>query len=154
MDFPAYPSEKVAPSPALAAALGAAPKETFESRDGAAVFQYLALFANEDEVRRLTPDFRAVAALGARGVIATAPGSSGVDFVSRYFAPAAGIDEDPVTGGAHCRLIPFWAKRLGKERLHARQVSARGGELFCLAKGERVEIAGKAVLYLEGWITV
>ena len=87
-------------------------------------------------------------------VIITAPGTGGVDFVSRFFVPAAGIDEDPVTGSAHCQLIPYWAKRLGKERLAARQVSQRGGTLSCALEGDRVTIAGQARLYLEGTITV
>jgi predicted PhzF superfamily epimerase YddE/YHI9 len=95
-----------------------------------------------------------VLALGVHAIIATAPGSDGIDFVSRFFAPAAGIDEDPVTGSAHSTLIPFWAARLGRTRLRARQLSPRGGDLFCEAKGERVEIAGAAIPYLEGFITV
>jgi predicted PhzF superfamily epimerase YddE/YHI9 len=86
--------------------------------------------------------------------IATAPGADGIDFVSRYFAPNHGVDEDWVTGSAHCVLTPYWAARLGKERLDARQISARGGELVCTLRGDRVTIAGNAVLYLEGTITV
>ena len=147
MDFPARPPEPLASIRALETALGATPRETLK-----AVRDYVAVFASAEEVRRLTPDFRALRTFDP--VIATAPGSGDVDFVSRFFAPSGGIDEDPVTGSAHSTLIPFWAKRLAKDRLHARQISARGGELFCEAKGDRVEIAGKAVLYLEGWITV
>jgi predicted PhzF superfamily epimerase YddE/YHI9 len=90
-------------------------------------------------------------ALDRLGVIATAPGRTS-DFVSRFFAPAAGIDEDPVTGSAHCTLTPYWAKRLGKDRLHALQVSARGGELFCMPRGDRVAIAGRAVKFAQGVI--
>ena len=86
--------------------------------------------------------------------IATAPGRDGVDFVSRYFAPNHGIDEDPVTGSAHCVLTPYWAARLGKHQLKARQISARGGELMCTLRGDRITLAGRAVLYLEGTITV
>ena len=86
--------------------------------------------------------------------IATAPGEGGVDFVSRYFAPNHGIDEDPATGSAHCVLAPYWAARLGKQQLKARQISARGGELVCTMGGDRVTIAGRAVLYLEGTISV
>jgi predicted PhzF superfamily epimerase YddE/YHI9 len=86
-------------------------------------------------------------------VIATAPGR-GADFVSRFFAPAKGVPEDPVTGSAHCTLIPYWSKRLGKQAMRARQVSARGGELWCEMRGDRVKIAGEAVLYLEGSIEV
>jgi predicted PhzF superfamily epimerase YddE/YHI9 len=87
-------------------------------------------------------------------VVATGPGHGDCDFVSRYFAPAAGIDEDPVTGSSHCVLVPYWAERLGKTRLRARQVSRRGGDLFCALDGDRVSIAGRAVLYLEGMITI
>jgi predicted PhzF superfamily epimerase YddE/YHI9 len=89
--------------------------------------------------------------LDALGIIATAPGSD-CDFVSRFFAPAAGINEDPVTGSAHCTLIPYWSRRLNKTKLFARQISKRGGELFCRQAGERVLIGGKAVLYLRGEI--
>ena len=84
----------------------------------------------------------------------TAPGENGVDFVSRFFAPAQGVPEDPVTGSAHCTLVPYWAKRLGKTELEARQISRRGGALSCALNGDRVSIAGRAVLYLEGWISV
>ena len=94
-----------------------------------------------------------VAALDRQGVIATAPGRA-VDFVSRFFAPAFGVPEDPVTGSAHCTLVPYWAKRLGKARLHALQVSARGGELFCEDRDARVSIGGRVVGYLEGTIEV
>jgi predicted PhzF superfamily epimerase YddE/YHI9 len=96
---------------------------------------------------------RKVAAFDVTGVIATAPGDE-CDFVSRFFAPAFGIPEDPVTGSAHCTLVPYWAKRLGKTTLRARQISPRGGELFCELRGDRVEIAGRAVKYLEGEIEV
>jgi predicted PhzF superfamily epimerase YddE/YHI9 len=94
-----------------------------------------------------------VAALDRFAVIVTAPGDS-CDFVSRFFAPGAGVPEDPVTGSAHCTLVPFWSKRLNKRKLTARQISARGGELVCEDHGERVVIAGKAALYLEGAIHV
>jgi predicted PhzF superfamily epimerase YddE/YHI9 len=105
------------------------------------------------DVRAITPDFPRIAALPCNGIIVTAPGDS-VDFVSRYFAPKFGIPEDPVTGSAHCELIPYWAKRLGKKKLVARQISARGGELRCEDRGDRVGIAGTAVKYLEGIIEV
>jgi len=111
---------------------------------------YMALFDSEDEVRALQPDFRALAELG-RMIIATAPGRQ-ADFVSRFFAPGLGIDEDPVTGSSHSTLIPYWAGRLGKTTLYALQVSRRGGELHCEHLGDRVKIAGNAVPYLEGWI--
>jgi predicted PhzF superfamily epimerase YddE/YHI9 len=145
MDFPAI---EVKPSPgnaALVAALGAAPKALSEG------FQWLAEYESEEQVRALKPDFRANALLDIHGVIATAPGRD-CDFVSRFFAPQAGIDEDPVTGSAHSRLVPYWARRLGKTTLFARQVSARGGELWCELRGQRVRMAGHAVPYLEGTI--
>ena len=112
----------------------------------------MAVYEDERTVRALTPDFARLAALG-EGVIATAPGDE-VDFVSRFFAPAYGIDEDPVTGSAHCTLTPYWAARLGKRELEARQVSARGGELTCTESGDRTVIAGEAALYMTGTIVV
>jgi predicted PhzF superfamily epimerase YddE/YHI9 len=113
----------------------------------------LAVYGSARQVLDLRPDFRALQAIPDFGVITTAPGDD-CDFVSRFFAPNAGIDEDPVTGSAHCVLTPYWAKRLGRTRLTARQVSARGGELWCEDRGERVSIGGHAVLYLEGQIHV
>jgi predicted PhzF superfamily epimerase YddE/YHI9 len=108
---------------------------------------------SEDQVRALRPDLRRLAQLDTFAVAVTAPGGV-VDFVSRFFAPRIGVPEDPVTGSAHCSLVPYWAKRLGRTRLTARQVSTRGGELRCEDRGERVHIAGRSVLYLEGHITV
>lgn len=150
LDFPASTYEPVAEiPPALSEALGAAPTALYKSRD------LLALFDKETDITALQPDFRAL--LGALesmdclGLIATAPGDS-VDFVSRFFAPPAGIDEDPVTGSAHTMLIPFWADRLDKAKLHAFQLSERKGELFCELNGDRVMIGGKAVTYLTGKI--
>jgi len=145
LDFPARPAAACTAPGALLAGLRAKPVEVLKARD------YLAVFPNESEVRALRPDFTALRALDCLGIIATAPGSD-CDFVSRFFAPAAGVDEDPATGSSHCTLIPYWAKRLGKTRLFARQVSPRGGELFCQLVGERVRIGGKAVLYLRGEI--
>ena len=149
------PRRRVLPSDtidAVAAALGARPDEirTVPAADDDTAF---AVFGSEAEVRALRPDMRAVAALPGRNIIATAPGDD-CDFVSRMFAPKAGINEDPVTGSAHCSLVPFWAERLGKTNFHARQVSARGGELFCTLEDEAVIVAGEAVLYLEGRIRV
>jgi len=109
------------------------------------------VFRTEAEIRALQPDFAVLA--GFDKVIVTAPGTES-DFVSRFFAPSVGIDEDPVTGSAHCTLTPYWAKRLGRPRLSARQASARGGELLCEDRGERVSVAGRAVRYLEGTIFV
>jgi predicted PhzF superfamily epimerase YddE/YHI9 len=113
----------------------------------------LALFESEAQVRALAPDMAALVETGIHGVIATAPGTD-CDFVSRFFAPAAGVPEDPVTGSAHTRLTPFWAARLGKTSLHARQVSKRGGELRCTLSGDRVLMAGHVTPYLEGTIEV
>ena len=147
MDFPARPAEPDANGKAIGLALCADPEEVLASRDA------LAVFKTEDEVLSLVPDMAKVAALDYLGVIATAPGYE-CDFVSRFFAPRHGIPEDPVTGSAHCTLIPYWAQKLGKDKLHARQVSARGGELFCESLGDRVKIGGRAVLFMEGRITL
>ncbi len=132
----------------LAAALGRVPASVLAARD------YLCVYDSADEIAALTPDFAALARLDRFAVIATAPGNDGSDFVSRFFAPARGVDEDPVTGSAHCTLIPYWAARLGKTRLDARQVSRRGGRLTCALKGDRVSIGGHAVLYLIGTIEI
>ena len=145
MDFPARPGKRVAVTDALAAALGARPREALMARD------LLAIFDSEAEVRSLRPDFARVAALDAFAVIVSAPGDA-ADFVSRFFAPGAGVPEDPVTGSSHCTLTPYWAARLGKNRLTAQQLSPRGGELLCELSGERVVIAGHAVEYLRGEI--
>ncbi len=141
------------PPEALATGLGAPPVEVHMAGTGERKSTYLAVFGAEDDIRRLDPDFRVLTGLGDAAVIATAPGGD-ADFVSRYFAPAFGIDEDPVTGSAHCALTPYWSERLGKTRLHARQVSARGGELFCERRDGGVVIAGRAVLYMEATVTV
>lgn len=147
LDFPARPPAPVAAPAALDAALGARPAEVLAARDLVAVFE------SEAEVRALKPDFAKVLALGVHAVIVTAPGND-VDFVSRFFAPAVGVNEDPVTGSSHCTLTPYWAKRLGKRSLRARQVSERGGELWVEERSDRVTISGHAVMYLEGTITV
>lgn len=145
MNFPSRPPVPREGLDGMGAALGAEPAEVLAARDGFAVFE------NEDQVRALAPDMARVAAIDVMGVIATAPGSDAdCDFVSRVFAPGAGIPEDPVTGSAHCTLIPYWAKRLGKSELFGRQISARGGELWCADKGDRVTIAGQAVTYMIG----
>ena len=107
----------------------------------------------EEEVRILTPDLNRLKNIDLRGVIATAQGDE-ADFVSRFFAPKFGINEDPVTGSAHCALIPFWAKKLKKDNLYGRQISKRGGELYCVDKGERVIISGRVVKYMEGKISL
>ncbi len=145
MDFPARPGQPVAVTDALAAALGARPREAYLARD------LLAIFGSESEVRSLRPDFARVAALDAFAVIVSAPGDT-VDFVSRFFAPGAGIPEDPVTGSSHCTLTPYWAARLAKNQLTAKQLSPRGGDLLCELRGDRVVIAGQVVEYLRGEI--
>ena len=149
LDFPALPAEPCRLPPELASALGAAPGELHRRGE-----RYLAVFARAEVVAGLAPDFAALRRQGHGDLIVSAPGGDGVDFVSRFFAPAYGIDEDPVTGSAHCVLTPYWAKRLGKAILAARQVSRRGGTLTCRLLGERVAIAGRCVPYLEGSITV
>jgi PhzF family phenazine biosynthesis protein len=148
LDFPSRPPEPVTAPATLAAALGKAPAAVLAARD------YLAVYERPEDVAALAPDFAALARLDRFAVIATAPGRDGIDFVSRFFAPAQGIDEDPVTGSSHCTLTPYWAKRLGKTRLEARQISRRVGALTCTLAGECVIIAGRCVLYLEGAITV
>jgi PhzF family phenazine biosynthesis protein len=147
LDFPARPPQRTEVTSELVQALGARPQEAWRSRD------LMAVFAAEADVRHLSPDMERVAALDTFALSVTAPGRAS-DFVSRFFAPGKGIPEDPVTGSAHCTLVPYWADRLGKTKLHALQVSARGGELFCELLGERVLIAGRAVRYLEGTIEV
>jgi len=145
MNFPARVSEPVAPPPLLADALGQVPVEVVADR-----FNYLALLETADQVRRLTPDVATIARLDRDGLIVTAPGDGGYDFVSRYFAPAKGIPEDPVTGGAHCALAPYWARRLKKTAFRAFQASPRGGEVGCRLIGDRVELEGSCVFYFEG----
>jgi predicted PhzF superfamily epimerase YddE/YHI9 len=145
LDFPACPLTPAEPPDVLIRGLGMVPKEVLKARD------YFAVFDNETEVSRLKPDFTALKQLDCFGVVATAPGSD-CDFVSRFFAPRIGVDEDPVTGSTHCSLIPFWADRLGKDKLFARQVSSRGGELHCERAGTRVKIGGHSVTYLRGEI--
>jgi len=144
MDFPARPPGPGVDAAKMATALGAEPQEVLGApRDGFAVFE------TAEEVAALTPDMDRIAALDCLGVIATAPGGD-CDFVSRFFAPRAGIPEDPVTGSAHCTLIPYWSKRLGKVEMFARQISPRGGEIFCADRGDRVAIAGHAVTVIRG----
>ena len=108
---------------------------------------------SEKTVGELQPDFSALERLECRGIIVTSRGSQS-DFVSRFFAPRFGIPEDPVTGSAHCVLVPYWSSELNKKHLHAFQISKRGGELFCTLAGDRVKISGRAVLYLEAVITI
>jgi predicted PhzF superfamily epimerase YddE/YHI9 len=140
LDFPARPGKPSAAPPALMEGLGYIPREVRKSRD------YMAVLANEEDVRALAPNFPQLATLDCLGVIVTAA-SREVDFVSRFFAPGAGLNEDPVTGSAHCTLIPYWAEKLGKQTMVARQLSQRGGTIFCENRGERVGIGGHAVLF-------
>jgi PhzF family phenazine biosynthesis protein len=144
MNFPSQSLEPCATTPAkLVEGLRAEPTTVWKGRD------YVAVFESEAEVAAITPDFKIVSELDAQGLVVTAPGNE-VDFVSRYFVPRAGIPEDPVTGSTHCVLIPYWAKRLHKRELRARQISPRGGELFCEDRGARVLIGGQALTYSEG----
>jgi PhzF family phenazine biosynthesis protein len=145
MDFPARPSARVSTPPGLVEALGIVPVEVFAN-----IFNYLALLESEQVLRALAPDMAALARLDRIGVIVTAPGDGVHDFVSRYFAPAKGIPEDPVTGAAHCMLAPYWAERLGKTVFRAWQASRRGGEIVCRLVRDRVELEGSCVFYLEG----
>jgi PhzF family phenazine biosynthesis protein len=147
LDFPARPAERIDPPRGIAEALGHAPAAVLRAR------KTMAVLGDPEIVETLAPDLAWIAALPGDGLIVTAPGKD-VDFVSRYFAPHAGIDEDPVTGSAHCTLAPYWGARLGKSVLHARQVSRRGGVLRCELAGDRVRIAGRAAAYLEGTIEV
>jgi PhzF family phenazine biosynthesis protein len=149
MDFPAWPPESGPADAQILAALGKRPAESYAARG-----RTLAVYERAEDVAALELDFAAMRRVPGANAIVTAPGRDGVDFVSRYFAPNHGVDEDPVTGSAHCVLTPYWAKRLGKNELTARQVSARGGDLHCTLRGDRVTLAGHAVLYLEGTITV
>ena len=148
MDFPAMPPEPREPPAGLLAALGGAPREVLGARDCLVVYDTAA------EVAALEPDLAALGKIDCWAVIVTAPGDNGIDFFSRFFAPAQGVPEDPVTGSAHCTLVPYWAKRLGKMEFEARQLSRRGGTLRCALKDDRVSIGGKAVTYLEGRIEV
>ena len=153
LDFPATPPREEAGAALrgqVAAALGASIGWL-----GRTPFDLFATVATPESVAALQPDLPKVAALGGRGLIVTAAGGpAGIDFVSRFFAPQAGVPEDPVTGSAHCALAPYWAARLGKSMLLARQISRRGGDLQCTLAGERVRLGGRALLYLRGDLTV
>jgi PhzF family phenazine biosynthesis protein len=147
LNFPSRTVARCEPPSLLIDSLGAQPLEVLLGGD------YLAVFERAEEIVALRPNFEGLARLPVRGIIVTAPGED-CHFVSRFFAPQRGIREDFVTGSAHCTLVPYWAARLGRKQLHARQVSERGGELFCEDRGERVAIGGKAVIYLEGTLAV
>jgi len=145
LDFPARPAVTVPPPAGIQQALGVAPLAFLRA------VAHMAVLEDEAAVRAVRFDRDFLLGLEGDGLIVTAPGDA-CDCVSRYFAPHAGIDEDPVTGSAHCTIAPYWAHRLGRTTLHARQVSARGGDLTCEVVGERVRLAGRARLYLEGTI--
>lgn len=148
LDFPADTLTRCELPQNIGESLGVMPAECHKGRS-----DYLLLYDSEETIRQMKPDFRKLAQCQARGIIVTAPGSD-CDFVSRFFAPGAGIDEDPVTGSAHTTLTPFWAARLEKKSMRARQLSARGGVLECIDDGERTRIAGSARLYLSGEIRI
>ncbi len=145
MDFPARSSQTIDVPEGLAEALGAEPSEVLDSSRN-----YIAVYDDADAVRALVPDMAAIARLDRAGVVVTAPGDGDFDLVSRYFAPAIGVPEDPVTGSAHCSLAPWWSAKLGKTTLRAWQASPRGGEVVCRVAGDRVELEGTCVFFLEG----
>jgi PhzF family phenazine biosynthesis protein len=145
MDFPAEPPRPSGQS--LTAMLGAEPAYVLETDR-----RLMAVFDDAASVRALTPDMAAIVTCGVHGLIVTAPGDDDYDCVSRFFAPGAGIPEDPVTGGAHCVLTPYWTDRLGKPEIRAFQASPRGGEMTCRIRGDRVELEGQCVPYLTGQI--
>ena len=147
LDFPARLASTCDTPRELREGLGATPTTTAKARD------YLAVFDTEQAVRDLQPDMAMLMRLDCLGIIATAPGED-CDFVSRFFAPRAGVSEDPVTGSAHCTLIPYWAQRLRRVELRALQLSPRGGELFCAYRGERVGIGGRAITYSTGFLHI
>jgi predicted PhzF superfamily epimerase YddE/YHI9 len=147
LDFPARQTEPCDTPEALVQGLGKTPLEVRRAKS------YMAIFASPEDIASIKPDMQWLGQLDCSGIIVTAPGDQ-VDFVSRFFAPRLGIPEDPVTGSSHCSLIPYWAERLSKKKLTARQLSARGGELFCEHAGERVKIGGRAATYLSGEIEI
>lgn len=147
LDFPAQPPEPCEIPQEISAAFGVAPAECLKSAD------LIVIFDSANEVRTASPDIGKLRALDSRGVIISAAADD-CDFVARFFGPNVGIDEDPVTGSAYTQLVPYWAGKTGKTRFHAKQVSGRGGELVCELKGDRVQIGGRAVKYLEGVIEI
>ncbi len=148
LDFPADVVEEIRIPYDVVKTLHASPVKAFRGKT-----DFMFVFAGRSEVEKMKPDFKLLAEMGGRGVIVTAPGVD-VDFVSRFFAPQTGINEDPVTGSAHTTLTPFWSATLGRKKLKALQVSKRGGELICEDLGDRVKIAGRAVTYMEGEIFI
>jgi PhzF family phenazine biosynthesis protein len=143
LDFPSAKPKPMPTLPGLSEALGKLPSEILTAHD------IMAVYNSADDIQSLKPNFDLLSGVDTRGVIVTAPGND-CDFVSRFFAPRVGINEDPVTGSAHTSLIPYWAERLGKKKMFARQISKRGGELFCEDLGARVLIGGRAVTFFKG----
>ena len=148
LDFPADKIKPIDLPSSFIEAMGEKPREIYQGRS-----DYMLVYESQRQIEELTPDFYKLKSFESRGIIATATGDD-VDFISRFFAPAIDIDEDPVTGSAHTTMAPYWAERLNKSELSARQVSARGGELSCRVKGDRVHIGGDAVIYLEGKVNL
>lgn len=148
LDFPADTLEEIIVPELIITALRKVPLKAFKGKS-----DFMFIHASQSEIENINPDFGMLAQLGGRGVIITAMGNE-VDFVSRFFAPQTGIDEDPVTGSAHTTLTPYWSRVLGKKKLTARQLSLRGGDLVCENLGERVKISGKAKTYLVGEIQI
>ncbi|WP_422082613.1 PhzF family phenazine biosynthesis protein [Ulvibacterium sp.] len=148
LDFPVDSIVEAQPLNTLNEAIGKAPIQTFKGKT-----DYLLIYESQRDIENIRPNFHMLAKANVRGVIVSAKGIK-VDFVSRFFAPGSGIDEDPVTGSAHTTLTPYWAKQLGKTKLSAKQLSQRGGDLFCEDLGERIKISGRAVPYLIGEIEI
>jgi len=147
LDFPALAAEKCPADPQIEKAFGKKPLELYKNSD------YMAVFESEKDIRDFAPDLAEIKKMDSRGIIVTAKGDS-CDFVSRFFGPQVGIDEDPVTGSAHCLLTPYWHSVTGKKTMTAKQLSKRGGKLICTIDGDRVKIAGKAFTYMEGVIRI
>lgn len=148
MYFPSRPAVPVQTPESLVEGLGIVPLDVMKSRD------FLVIYENQEQIETLKPDLNTLKELDGFGIIVTAPGKE-VDFVSRFFAPGAGISEDPVTGSSHCTLIPYWSERLGQKDMIARQLSSRGGKLYCsMLENNMVKISGSAVSYLEGYINI
>jgi len=147
MDFPACKLNKASMPKHLEEAVGVPARELYKDTD------YLYVVENEEQVQNLDPDIRMMKTVEARGIIVTAPGKE-YDFVSRFFAPAAGVDEDPVTGSAHTMLTPYWSRRLGKKKLIGRQISSRGGTVYCEDKDDRVSLSGTARTFMQGQIEI
>ncbi len=145
LDFPARPPRRAELTKKIVSAIGTEPAEFWQARD------IMAVFDHESQVRAIIPNMNLLAQMESFALIVTAPGKD-CDFVSRFFAPGSGIPEDPATGSSHCTLVPYWAEKLGTSKLHARQLSQRGGELWCEMQGQRVKISGRAVLFATGEI--